>query len=180
MTQPSESDPQGPLEPPRQEQPQPRPESQPVGYEFTKAQNESIRVLSGRMKFVGIFHVIASVFIGFAGLVALFIAPLIGVLYLIMLAPQLLIGIWTINAANSFELVVNTRGHDIPHLINALSSLRRLYTLMFWLLIVALIFMVVAIAAGIFLWTMGMLPVPPDGSTYTELDFKLAEAIDRL
>ena len=169
MTQPSEFDPQAPSQPPRQEQPQTQPESQPVGYEFTIAQNESIRVLSRRMKFVGIFYVIASVLMGLAGLVALFIAPLIGVLYLILLTPQLLIGIWTINAASSFKLVVDTRGHDIPHLMNALTSLRKLYTLMFWLLIVALVFMVVAIAAGIFMWAMGMFPVPTETSTYTAL-----------
>lgn len=169
MTQPSEFDPQAPSQPPRQEQPQTQPESQPVGYEFTIAQNESIRVLSRRMKFVGIFYVIASVLMGLAGLVALFIAPLIGVLYLILLTPQLLIGIWTINAASSFKLVVDTRGHDIPHLMNALTSLRKLYTLMFWLLIVALAFMVVAIAAGIFMWAMGMFPVSTETSTYTAL-----------
>ncbi|MDP2885743.1 MAG: hypothetical protein Q8P51_12070 [Ignavibacteria bacterium] len=121
------------------------------------------------MKFVGIFYVIASVLMGLAGLVALFIAPLIGVLYLILLTPQLLIGIWTINAASSFKLVVDTRGHDIPHLMNALTSLRKLYTLMFWLLIVALAFMVVAIAAGIFMWAMGMFPVSTETSTYTAL-----------
>jgi len=169
VTQPSEIGPQAPSQPPRQGQPQTQPESQPVGYEFTTTQNESIRVLSRRMTFVGIFYVVASVLIGLAGLVALFFAPLIGVLYIILLTPQLLIGIWTINAANSFKLVVDTRGHDIPHLMSALSSLWKLYTLMFWLLIVALVFMVVAIAAAIFMWATGMFPVPPDGSTYTSL-----------
>ena len=169
MTQPSVIDPQAPSQPPRQEQSQIQPESQPVGYEFTIAQNENIRILSRRMTFVGVFYVIASVLVGLAGLVALFIAPLIGVLYIILLTPQLLIGIWTITAANSFKLVVDTRGHDIPHLMNALTSLRKLYTLMFWLLIVALVFMVVAIAAAIFMWATGMFPVPPETSTYTVL-----------
>jgi len=169
MTQPPEFDYQAPSQPPRQGQPQTQPESQPVGYEFTIAQNESIRVLSRRMTFVGVFHVIASVLVGLAGLVALFIAPLIGLLYIILLTPQLLIGIWTITAANSFKLVVNTRGHDIPHLMNALTSLRKLYTLMFWLLIVAFVFIVVAIAAGIFMWATGMFPVQPETSTFTAL-----------
>ena len=171
MTQPPEFDHQAPSQPPRQEQHQTHPESQHVGYEFTIAQNESIRVLSRRMTFVGIFYVIASVLIGLAGLVALLIAPLSGVLYIILLTPQLLIGIWTINAANSFKLVVDTRGHDIPHLMNALTSLRKLYTLMFWLLIVALVLVVLAIAAGILLWAMGIIPGPHEGSTYTALMF---------
>lgn len=171
MTQPSESDPQAPSQSPRQGQPQIQPDSQPVGYEFTIAQNESIRVLSRRMRFVGIFSVIASVLMGIAGLVALFIAPLIGVLYLILLTPQLLIGIWTINAAQSFRLVVDTKGRAIPHLIGALTALRKLYTLMFWLLIAALVLGVLAIAAGILLWTMGIIPGTHEGSTYTALMF---------
>jgi len=123
------------------------------------------------MTFVGIFYVVASVLIGLAGLVALFFAPLIGALYIILLTPQLLIGIWTINAANSFKLVVDTRGHDIPHLMNALTSLRKLYTLMFWFLIAALVLIVLAVAAGILLWAMGIIPGTHEGSTYTALMF---------
>jgi hypothetical protein len=119
------------------------------------------------MKFVGIFYVIASGLIGLGGLIALFIKPLLGVFYLILLTPELLIGIWTINAANSFRLVTDTRGHDIPHLMNALTSLKKLYTLMYWLLIIGLICMVLAIAAAIAFLTMGILPT--GSSTYTSL-----------
>jgi uncharacterized membrane protein len=74
-------------------------------------------------------------------------------------APQLLIGIWNINAANSFGFVVTTAGNDIQHLMNALVSLRKLYTLMFWVLVLALTLVVIGIAAGIFLWSSGPFPV---------------------
>jgi hypothetical protein len=169
MMQPPESSPQPPSQPQPPPQPQAQPKPQPVGYEFSVPQDDVIRTLSGRMRFVGIFYVLASGLVGLAGLVMLFFAPLIGLFYLVLLTPELLIGIWTINAANSFRLVVDTRGHDIPHLMNALSSLRKLYTLMFWLLVVALVVMVLAIAAGIFMWSAGMLPIPTESSTYTSV-----------
>ena len=157
---------QPPQQPP-QAQPQPKP--QPPAYEFSANQNETIRVLASRMKFVGIFYVAVSVLFGFFGLVALLFAPLVGIAYLIAIVPQLLIGIWTTNAASSFRQIVDTKGHDIPSLMNALISLRKLYTLQFWLLILALIFIVLAIAAGIFLWTSGLLPIPVEGTTVTML-----------
>jgi hypothetical protein len=140
-------------------------------YEFTQAQNDVIRPLSRKMKFVGVFYVLASVIVGLAGLISLFFAPVIGVVYLVLLTPELLIGVWTINAANSFRLIVDTKGHDIPHLMHALTSLRKLYTLMFWLLIITFILIVVAVGVVIFLWSTGMWSVPTQRSSYTGLVF---------
>jgi hypothetical protein len=93
------------------------------------------------------------------------------VLYLVLLIPELLIGIWTINAAQSFKLVVETKGRDIPHLMAALTALRKLYTIMFWLLIAALALVLLAIATGILLWTLGIIPGTHEASTYTALMF---------
>jgi hypothetical protein len=166
MTQPPGSDSHTPVPPPHPPQLQEQPKPQPT-YEFTPAQDDIIRALAGKMKFVGIFYIVASCFVGLAGLVALFFSPLIGVFYLVLLTPQLLIGIWTINAAQSFKLVVGTRGRDIPHLMGALTALRKLYALMFWLLIAALVLVLLAIAAGILLWTMGIIPGTHETSTYT-------------
>ena len=123
------------------------------------------------MKFVGIFYVLASVIVGLAGLISLFFAPLIGVFYMVLLTPELLIGIWTINAANSFRLIVDTRGHDIPHLMHALTSLRKLYTLMFWLLIITFVLIVVAVGVVVFLMSSGIWPISTHRSTYTGLVF---------
>ncbi len=170
MTQPPGSDSHPPVPPPHPPQSQEQPKPQ-LAYEFTVTQNEIIRTLAGKMKFVGIFYIVASCFVGLAGLIAMFFSPLIGVVYLVLLTPELLIGIWTINAAQSFKLVVETKGRDIPHLINALTALRKLYTLLFWLLIAALVFLMLAIAAGILLWTMGLIPGTHDGATYTALMF---------
>lgn len=142
---------------------------QPPGYEFTMAQNDIIRVLSQKMKFVGFFYVFAGGLMGLVSLIALLMMPWVGLFYLLLLAPQLLIGIWNINAANSFGLVVNTKGQDIPHLMSALVSLRKLYTLMFWVLVLALSLVVIGIAAGIFLWSTGELPFPTGTTAYISM-----------
>jgi hypothetical protein len=170
MTQPPGFDSHPPVPPPNPPQPQEQPKAQ-LPYEFTAAQDDIIRALAGKMKFVGIFYIVASCFMGLAGLVALFFSPPVGVLYLVLLIPELLIGIWTINAAQSFKLVVETKGRDIPHLMAALTALRKLYTIMFWLLIAALALVLLAIAAGILLWTLGIIPGTHEASTYTALMF---------
>ncbi len=141
----------------------------PHVFEFSPIQNDVIRTLSKRMHFVGVFYVVASGLVALAGLVAFFFYPLLGAFYFLILLPELLVGIWTIHAANSFRQVADTKGYDIPHLMAALASLRKLYTLMFWLLVAALAFMVLGIAAGIFFWMTGMLSVPTAGSAYTLL-----------
>ena len=139
------------------------------GFEFTPIQDDVIRSLSKRMYFVGTIYVIASIIVALAGLVALMFSPMIGAFYFLLLIPELLVGIWTIHAAHSFRKIVDTQGRDIPHLMMALSSLRKLYTLMFWLLIAALVFMILAIAVGVFMWLSGMLPGTNEGSAYTLL-----------
>lgn len=162
-SQPTGQPPQQPAQP----QPAAGPKPVPPGYEFSANQNETIRVLAGKMKFVGIFYIVVAVLFGFVGLLALFFSPFVGIVYLIAIVPQLLIGIWTTNAATSFRQVVDTRGHDIPYLMNALSSLRKLYTLQFWLLILALAGLVLGIAVGVFLWFSGLLPIPGGPTTVT-------------
>ncbi len=121
------------------------------------------------MKFVGIFYVLASIVVGLAGLIGLFFSPIIGVAYLVLLTPELLIGIWTLTAASSLMLIVDTKGHDIPHLMHALTSLRKLYNLMFWLLIITFALITVSVAVVLLLWSMGMFPTSTHQSTYTGL-----------
>jgi hypothetical protein len=173
MTQPPNLDPLMPPDPPPVDQLQ---GTQPLGakpagpsYEFTLVQDDIIRTLSKKMKFVGYFYLVVSGLIGLAGLAFMFLNAWIGLLYLIMMTPELLIGIWTLNAGKSFRLVVDTKGHDIPHLMNALNSLRKLYTLMFWILIIGLVFMVLAIIAAIVLISSGLIPMPTEGTTITSM-----------
>lgn len=168
MTQPPRSDSHDPVPPvpPTQPQEQQKPQAP---YEFGPAQNDTIRMLAQKMKFVGVFYIIASCFVALAGVVAFFFSPLVSLFYLVLMTPELLIGIWTIHAAQSFKLVIDTKGRDIPHLMDALTDLRKLYTLMFWLLVSALVFVLLAIAAGILLYTMGIIPGTTENSTFTAL-----------
>lgn len=166
MTQPPDQNPADPS-PPHVHEPGHPIEGQ--GFEFSHHQDDVILKLSRRMRFVGIFFVVSSGIVGIAALVAFFLSPLLGLFYLLVLMPELLVGIWTIHASSSFRRVVETRGQDIPHLMIALSSLRKLYTLMFWLLVAALAFMILAIVAGVFFWMTGMMPGSGGGSVYTML-----------
>jgi hypothetical protein len=154
--------------PPEQDRPA---GTKPVGpgFEFNPMQEEIIRSLSKKMNFVAYFYLVASALVGLAGLGFMFINFFIGFFYLILLTPELLIGIWTLNAGKSFRLIVDTKGQDIPHLMVALNSLRKLYTLMFWILIIGLVFMVLAIVGAIFLISSGMIPIPTEGTTITSM-----------
>ena len=165
MTQPPNLEPQIP---PEQAQSL---DAKPSGpsYEFTLVQDDLIRALSKKMNFVGYFYIVASALVGLAGLGLMFVNAWIGLFYMILLTPELLIGIWTLTAGKSFRLVVDTKGHDIPHLMNALGALRELYTLMFWILIIGLVFMVIAIVAAIVLISSGMIPIPTESSTISSM-----------
>jgi hypothetical protein len=172
MTQPPNLEPQMPSDQPQHpDQHLQAPGAKPPGpsYEFTPVQDDVIRSLSKKMNFVAYFYIVASALVGVAGLGFMFLNAWIGLFYMILLTPELLIGIWTLNAGKSFRLVVDTKGHDIPHLMSALNSLRKLYTLMFWILIIGLVFMVIAIVAAIVLVSSGLIPIPTETSTVTSM-----------
>lgn len=62
----------------------------------------------------------------------------------------LLLGVWTQSAAGSFKKIVTTRGGDINHLMEALSSLNKMYSLIYTLIVIGLLFFVAAI--GLFVY----------------------------
>jgi len=62
----------------------------------------------------------------------------------------LLIGVWTRSAAGSFQKIVDTQGHDIGHLMDALGALNRMYTLISTLIIIGLLLFLVTL--GVFLY----------------------------
>jgi len=66
-----------------------------------------------------------------------------------MAAIYIIIGIRTIGASNSFKKIVETEASDISHLMNALNELKKLYTLQYVLVIIAIVFMGIAILTGI-------------------------------
>ena len=125
-------------------------------YEFTAEQSETISTLSTRMRWVGIFLIAIGVIAGIAGLMSLAEAG-IAVVSIIQAVIYALIGIWTMRAAASFALIPETEGRDVTNLMNALGSLRTLYTFQFWLIIAGLIVLVLSLLAGLF---VGPPPAP--------------------
>lgn len=67
----------------------------------------------------------------------------VGVFYMLM-------GSWTRSASGSFKQIVTTQGQDISHLMNALASLHSMYSLVYTLLVVTLIFVVVFLGLGLY------------------------------
>ncbi len=116
-------------------------------YEFTEAQNQTLQILGSRMKWVGILFIVIGAVSGLRGVLGLAEGGTALVLILYA-AIYILIGIWTRNAGNSFSLVVETAGSDIPHLMDALESLRKFYNLAFWLMIVGLGLALLAMLLG--------------------------------
>ena len=121
-------------------------------YEFPDSQNQTVSQLASRMKWVGVFFValgLAFGLLGVAGLVAtegavdLIVKPMILVMVAVIF---FLSGIWTVNAARLFTLIVQTTGSDILNLMNALGTLRKLYYMQFWLIIISLVALLIAFA----------------------------------
>ncbi len=115
-------------------------------YEFTADQNQLIADLAGKMKGVGIFMAAIGA-LAVAGCVTstLRSRPDLAVVLALVAAFFLAIASWTVKASREFRRIVDTRGNDIPHTMNALAQLRRFYTLHFWLIIVYLVLIVLAI-----------------------------------
>jgi hypothetical protein len=63
----------------------------------------------------------------------------------------LLMGVWTRSAAHSFQKIVDTQGHDISLLMDALGALNRMYSLIYTLIVIG--FLVILIALGLYLYS---------------------------
>lgn len=126
-------------------------------YEFSSSQNELIGDLAKKMSFVATLSIAAGVLVLISGIIILisaFAEPQSfaqAINSLIQGTFFLLIGIWTRNAGSAFKRIVTTSGADVENLMGALGELRKLYTLQYWLVILVLVFIVVALISGIIL-----------------------------
>lgn len=115
-------------------------------YEFNNTQNQLIRELSEKMRFVSYFLIGLGILVAIGGLVLIARGGLGNIIQGIV---QILIGVWTNKAASAFKQIVNTQGNDIENLMSALGELRKLYTLQYWLYIVALIFVAIGLVLAL-------------------------------
>jgi hypothetical protein len=118
-------------------------------YEFTPEQDETIRTVSSRMRWVGAFLIAVGVAAAILGLLSLSQGG-IAVVTLIQAVIYILIGVWTTSAARDFGLIVQTAGSDVSNLMRGFAALRKLYTLQFWLIIAGLVILVLGAVFGLF------------------------------
>jgi hypothetical protein len=118
-------------------------------YEFSDSQNELIRDLSQKMKFVSSFLKVVGGINAIGGALAIVQHQPNGASAIINGVVYVLIGVWTSQAASSFLKIVDTQGNDIENLMLALGELRKLYQFQYWVLIICIIFVILAFVAGI-------------------------------
>lgn len=113
-------------------------------YEFDRTQNALIGDLGSKMRFVGMFSIVIGILVLLGGVLAAnpeAFNPgglISGLLYIA-------IGAWTRSAGAAFHEVVATKGADITHLMNALTDVRRIYTLVYWICILAIALLVLSL-----------------------------------
>jgi hypothetical protein len=116
-----------------------------AAYEFSGEQNQTMGALGNNMGWVGIFTIIAGVVVTVLGVRQLMTGRADWPVLLVQGVLNLVVGIWTRNAAEQFNQVATTSGADIQHLMGALGELRRIYHLQKILILVAIVLMVVAV-----------------------------------
>jgi hypothetical protein len=149
-----------------------------TGYEFKPQENELIGGLAGKMSFVGLFQVVIGVLYLLSAVLALtFIFQdklpadvlskipddvkgrvpnpqfLWGIVIQLAAAGliMLMVGVWTRSAAASFQNIVATTGRDVSHLMTALGSLYKMYTLIYTLIVVMLLTSLIGLGVQLFL-----------------------------
>ena len=135
--------------PPLTPLPSPAPATPAVSaqYEFTYSENTVIGNLGSKMSFVGLFMLGIGLFFFVSGIVRFSRNdyPDVSMLFLSLLF--IVVGIWTHRAGREFRSVAETEGKDISHLMGALANLLKLYTLLYLLFFVALIFAIIQLGA---------------------------------
>lgn len=117
-------------------------------YEFNQSQNQLIKGLAEKMRFVSYILIAIGALLILSGIFGIRQGGLFGI---INGAIQLAVGIWTNKAAIAFNQIVKTQGNDIENLTDALGELKKLYTLQYWLFIIGLAIIVIGLVTRILL-----------------------------
>lgn len=94
-------------------------------YEFNEKEEAVVRALAQQMRRFSVFLVLVAVLMTLTGALSF---P-IGMVNILVGASTFVLAYLTRRAARAFELIVETRGTDMTHLMLALRSLTRLYAL---------------------------------------------------
>lgn len=121
-------------------------------YEFDSSQNETIFTLAKSLQFVGaVTLLLAILFV--LGMLRAFSESDWGdaISHGMSVAFTLAMGSLTYKAGREFQAIVATSGKDISHLMTALENLRKVYSVLSWIIILfALLLTVVLIASIVF------------------------------
>jgi len=112
-------------------------EQQPQ-YEFSEKENLLVGSLSKKMRFVGMVGIVFGIIEVISGALGEKISIFKGII-------SMIVGIWTMRASTSFQLIVDTTGNDITNLLAALTELKKLYTLQFWIFVIEVIFSIIVV-----------------------------------
>lgn len=120
----------------------------PSQYEFSPEQNKLIADLAAMMRGVGQMTMLLGVIMLLGALTTMLLNGLdhlrtVGIGFVIPGLIFFFLGNWTINAAVAFHVIVDTKGSNIQLLMDALANLRKVYTLIFWLVVIGLLALVV-------------------------------------
>ncbi len=106
------------------------------GYEFTESQNGLIRDLAGKMSIYATLMIVVGALALLGGVIAIAKG---GAVAAVQGITNCVIGFLTMQAGKSFRLIVDTEGNDIENLMGALGELRKLYTFLILLVILAFV-----------------------------------------
>lgn len=135
----------------------------PPSYEFTPEQNEILAGLAYKMQGVGfVIALIGILNAVFAAIILygrythpnLVVLPTptfmsVVLIYVVSAVVYGLIGSWTRGAGFEFQKVADTQGKDIAHLMNGLTELHKMYSLLYTLILFAIVLFLVALMLGI-------------------------------
>ena len=131
--------------------PSPEPAVGSPQFEFGAEENRVFEGLAAKMEFVGSSTALMGGLILLSGLYSAWSTG-VSVSPLVVIGAGLLItaiGAWTRRAGVEFQLVAETTGKDIAHVMGALDNLRKLYLVQYGILLVALIFFVLVLVFGL-------------------------------
>lgn len=107
-----------------------------TGYEFTEAQNQELSQLHGQMRFLAYVLLLAGALVVVSGctmavqLLFSDVPPVLAGTALMLGGGGLMmifLGMMLLRAVASFRAIVETRGSDITHLMDALTELRKFF-----------------------------------------------------
>ena len=125
----------------------------PKEYEFAEADNLRLMELHQKMSWVGW----ASCVFGLVGLTSLGVGLIrSGTQNLTLVLPLgvfsfvvLVTGAWTYKGALEFKGIAATEGSDISHLMKAVESLRKIYRLLYWVILAGVTIVLADAALGL-------------------------------